>query len=154
MRIDELDTPCLVLDEARMVRNIARKDERMRALRVPMRPHLKTCKSVEVARRMLGDPPRAATVSTLEEAARFAAAGVRDVLYAVGIAPNKLARVLELRRSGVDLSIILDSREQAESVVRACRECGERIPALIEIDADDHRAGVRPGDARLVEIGR
>ena len=154
MKIDALETPCLVLDEARMMRNIARMDERMRGLGVPLRPHLKTCKSIEIARRMLGDPPRPATVSTLEEAARFAAAGVRDILYAVGIAPNKLARVIALRRSGVDLSIILDSRGQADAVVHACRESGERIPVLIEIDADDHRAGVRPDDARLVGIGR
>jgi D-serine deaminase-like pyridoxal phosphate-dependent protein len=95
-----------------------------------------------------------ATVSTLAEAEAFAAAGVRDLLYAVGIAPNKLARVVELRRRGVDLAIILDSEDQARAVADACRAHGERIPVLIEIDADDHRAGVAPGDARLVAIGR
>ena len=54
-----------------------------------------------------------ATVSTLKEAEQFAAAGVRDILYAVGIAPTKLPRVTALRKTGIDLSIVLDSREQA-----------------------------------------
>ena len=43
------------------------------------------------------------------EAEVFADAGVKDLLYAVGIAPAKLDRVLALRRRGVDLTIVLDT---------------------------------------------
>lgn len=154
MRIEALETPCLVLDEARMTRNLERLATRLRTLGVAARPHLKTCKSIDVARRMMRDHGGPATVSTLEEAERFAAAGVRDLLYAVGIAPNKLRRVLTLRRAGIDLSIVLDSVEQARHVASAARESGERIPVLVEVDADGQRAGVAPGDAGLVEIGR
>ena len=75
-----------------------------------------------------------ATVSTLREAEQFAAAGVRDLLYAVGIGPDKLPRVLALRNVGVDLSIILDSLDQAHAVVAACKDSKTRIPVLIEID--------------------
>lgn len=154
MRLDELATPCLVLDPVRMDRNIARMDAKLAVLGVAARPHLKTAKNAEIARRMMRSAAGRATVSTLAEAEAFADAGVRDILYAVGIAPSKLARVVELRRRGIDLSIILDSEEQARAVADACRAHGERIPVLIEIDADDHRAGVAPGDARLVAIGR
>lgn len=154
MRIEDLATPCLVLDPVRMDRNIARMDAKLAALGVAARPHLKTAKNTEIARRMMRSAAGRATVSTLAEAEAFADAGVRDILYAIGIAPNKLARVVELRRRGIDLSIILDSEEQARAVADACRAHGERIPVLIEIDADDHRAGVAPGDARLVAIGR
>jgi len=154
MAIDRLPTPCLLLDPVRMNRNVARMDAKLAALGVAARPHLKTAKSIEIARRMMRSPARAATVSTLAEAEAFAGAGVRDILYAVGIAPNKLARVVELRRRGLDLSIILDSEAQSLAVADACRTLSERIPVLIEIDADDHRAGVPPGDARLVAIGR
>jgi D-serine deaminase-like pyridoxal phosphate-dependent protein len=154
MTLAELPTPCLLLDKQRMDRNIARLADRLQRLGVALRPHLKTAKSVEVARRMMASPAGPATVSTLKEAEEFAAAGVRDILYAVGIAPSKLDRVLALRAKNVDLSIILDSIEQARAVAAKCREARATIPVLIEIDSDDHRAGVRPGDGKLLEIGR
>jgi D-serine deaminase-like pyridoxal phosphate-dependent protein len=63
--------------------------------------------------------------------------------------------VIELRRGGVDLAVILDTVEQAEAVALASRTSGEAIPALIEIDCDGHRSGVPPQDIeRLVSIGR
>src|SRR4051812_48844584 len=146
-RLHSLPTPSLVLDEARMTRNIARLRAHMAELGVALRPHLKTAKSVDVARRLLtgGDGP--ATVSTPREAEVFAGAGVRDILYAVGVSPDKLARVLALRQTGCDLSIVLDSVMQAKAVVKATRRSGDAIPALIEIDCDGHRSGLLPEDA-------
>ncbi len=149
-----LVTPALLIDEPRMQRNILRLQERLRGLGVPLRPHLKTCKSIDVALRLMAAPAGPATVSTLKEAEYFALGGVRDILYAVGIAPNKLPRVLALREQGVDLSIVLDSAGQAEAVVGACREARDRIPVLIEIDSDGHRSGIRPDDPELIETGR
>src|SRR5688572_3365585 len=93
-----LPTPCLLLDEQKMERNIARLNARLQRLGVSLRPHLKTAKSVEIARRLMTSPAGPATVSTLREAEAFADAGVTDILYAVGIAPGKLSRVLALRQ--------------------------------------------------------
>jgi D-serine deaminase-like pyridoxal phosphate-dependent protein len=153
--LGELETPCLILDVDRMDRNIARLRKRLDGFDVSLRPHLKTAKSIEVARCVMSSPAGPATVSTLMEATQFAAAGVRDIIYAVGIAPSKLARVLELRAEGVDLAVVLDTVEQAEAVAAASLEAGARIPALIEIDCDGHRSGVPPTNrSRLVEIGR
>jgi D-serine deaminase-like pyridoxal phosphate-dependent protein len=90
----------------------------------------------------------------LAEAGHFAAAGYADIIYAVGIAPQKLGRVVELRRQGVDLAVLLDSVAQAEAVAEASRRAGMRIPALIEIDCDGHRGGIRSADPSLVAIGR
>ncbi|TFZ05641.1 DSD1 family PLP-dependent enzyme [Ramlibacter henchirensis] len=153
--LEDLATPCLVLDADRMDRNIARLRTRLDGLGVALRPHLKTAKSVDVARRVMTSPAGPATVSTLREAEQFVAAGVRDIIYAVGIAPAKLPQVLALRAKGADVAVVLDSVEQARAVASASRRAGTRIPALIEIDCDGHRSGVLPSDRqRLLDIGR
>lgn len=149
-----LTTPSLLLDEAKMMRNIDCLADHAHALGVSLRPHLKTAKSVDVARRLLPGGNGPATVSTLAEAETFFAAGVHDILYAVGIAPQKLPRVVALRASGCDLSVILDNVTQAEEVAKASRKAGEPIPVLIEIDSDGHRGGLRPNDPSLISIGR
>jgi D-serine deaminase-like pyridoxal phosphate-dependent protein len=151
--LDALPTPALILDEARMLRNVARLRGRLGPLGVALRPHLKTVKSVEAARRLLTGGSGPATVSTLKEAEVFSAAGVRDILYAVGIAPQKLSRVLALRATGCDLSVVLDSPEQAIAVAEASRQAGDTVPVLIEIDCDGHRSGLRPDDPAVVSIG-
>jgi len=145
--LGDLQTPCLVLDVDRMDRNIARLRTKLDGLGVTLRPHLKTAKSVEVARRMMSTPQGPATVSTLREAELFAEAGITDVIYAVGVTPSKLAKVIELRRGGCDLAVLLDTVEQAQAVASASREAGIIIPALIEIDCDGHRSGILPGNA-------
>lgn len=151
--LHDLETPCLVLDATRMERNIARLRQKITPLGVGLRPHLKTAKSFDVARLMMDSPRGPATVSTLKEATHFAEAGVRDMIYAVGITPAKLPRVLALRAQGVDLAVVLDTQAQAEAVVVASRGAGTSIPALIEIDCDSHRSGIVPTDReRLVAI--
>ncbi len=150
-----LQTPCLLLDEGRLRANVARMRAHLDRLGVALRPHLKTAKSLDVARIALADPAGPATVSTLREAEYFAAGGVRDILYAVGIAPAKLPRVLAIRAGGADLAVVLDSLEQARAVAEAARAAGDPLPALIEVDADGHRSGVSPDDAdTLVALGR
>ncbi|MEQ5872263.1 DSD1 family PLP-dependent enzyme [Sagittula sp. NFXS13] len=146
--LDDLPTPALLLDESRMMQNIARLSERAETLGVSLRPHLKTAKSVEAARRLTSGVPGPITVSTLAEAEVFYDAGHADILYAVGVAPQKLERVQALRARGCDLVVILDSETQAQAVAHA------KVPALIEIDSDGHRGGLRPDDPVLVHVGR
>jgi D-serine deaminase-like pyridoxal phosphate-dependent protein len=104
---------------------------------------------VEVARLQMTTPAGPAMVSTLRETEAFADAGVTDLPYGVGIAPGKLDRVRALRARGVDLAVILDSVAQAEAVAAASTP---ELPlaALIEIDCDGHRSGVKPHDAALL----
>jgi D-serine deaminase-like pyridoxal phosphate-dependent protein len=148
LRHDALPTPALLLDEAKMMRNIERLAARADGLGVTLRPHLKTAKSVEAARRLTGGTPGPITVSTLAEAEVFHAAGYTDILYAVGIAPQKLLRVQALRAKGCDLTVILDNEAQAQAVAQAT------VPALIEIDSDGHRGGLHPEDPALIRTGR
>ncbi len=154
-RLVTLTTPALLLDERRMLRNISRLAEHITSQGVTLRPHLKTVKSVDIARLLLVDGTGPATVSTLVEAEAFAAAGVSDIIYAVGVAPQKLDRVAAIRAGGCDLAVILDSVEQARATVEASSRVNVAIPALIELDCDGHRSGVDPtDDDALIAIGR
>lgn len=150
--LDTPDTPFAVLDADRLRRNAARLRDHLDALGVPLRLHVKTSKSVEVARQVQVDGP--ITVSTLAEAEHFADAGYRDILYAVGLDPHKLPRVAALLRRGVTLTVLLDTAVQAEAVTRFAHQEELRLPALVEIDCDGHRGGVAPTDPVLVHIGR
>lgn len=154
MQLSNLETPALVLDRGRVERNIARMRDHLSRLGVSLRPHVKTAKSIDVVRLALAGQPGGVTVSTLKEAEYFLAHGIRDILYAVGIAPNKLDHVAALRKQGADITIILDNVAAARAVAAQGRARGMDIPALIEIDSDGHRSGVRPGDETLLGIGR
>ncbi len=153
-RFSTLPTPCLLVDEARMKRNIDRLSRHATSLGVALRPHLKTIKSVEAARLVLANGNGPATVSTLAEAEVFARAGITDILYAVGISPEKLDRVVALHRQGCRLTVLLDCAAQAEAVAAASEASGVAIPAMIEIDSDGHRSGLTAKDPDLIEVGR
>ena len=153
-QLNEIATPAALIDETRMTRNIARMQERMGALGVRLRPHVKTPKCVEVARRQHGAGADGITVSTLKEAEQFFAAGFTDVLYAVAIVPAKLDRVLALRRRGCRLTIIVDSVVAAQAVAAKGRQENHKLDVMIEIDCDGHRSGVDADSDLLIEIGR
>ena len=149
----DLPTPALILSLPRLEANAARMREKVRALGVTLRPHVKTSKSIEVLRVLAGDRDVPITVSTLAEARYFFAHGVRDILYAVGIAPVKLPQVADLLAAGCTLRVILDSIDAAEAVRQFGEAQGLTIEVLIEIDSDGHRAGVASDDPQLLEIG-
>ncbi len=153
-QLSKLETPCLLLDRGKLERNIARMREHLARLGVGLRPHVKTAKCIEVTQLARAGQPGGITVSTLKEAEQFFAHGITDILYAVGIAPNKLDHVAALRQRGADITILLDSREAAREVNARGRALGIQYPALIEIDSDGHRSGVKPDAAELIDIGR
>lgn len=152
MRIIDADTPSLVLDLDKVRKNINQAKRKAASLGVAWRPHLKTHKCVEVARLQMHTPEGPATVSTVKEAERFFEAGVRDMIYAVGIAPHKLPRIHALNSRGADVKIILDNVAAARAVSAFCKENRTRIGVLIEIDCDGHRSGVKPEDPALVAV--
>ena len=154
MNLHTIDTPALIIDEVKMDANIAKMSDKAKSLGVTLRPHLKTSKCWEVAKRQIWTPQGPATVSTLKEAEEFAAHGVTDMIYAVGIAPQKLHRVANIIRRGVDLKIILDSTEAAQAVTRFCQEERLEIKVLIEIDCDGHRSGLKPDSEEIVRVAQ
>jgi D-serine deaminase-like pyridoxal phosphate-dependent protein len=152
--LSTLDTPAAVIDLRRMQHNIARMQDRMNALGVRFRPHVKTSKCTPVARAQLAAGAQGITVSTLKEAAQFHADGIDDILYAVGMAPGKLPQALALCRRGCRLKIITDSAASAAAIVAFGRAEGEVFEVLIEIDTDGHRSGIKPDEPALLEVAR
>ncbi len=150
MKLDELATPCLLLERPVLARNLARMKERAAALGVALRPHLKTAKCAEVAKR--ADAGGGFTVATLAEAEYFAAAGFRDLTCAVGMLPARLPRAAQLLRAGVRLRLLCDEPATAAALGRGAAALGVRFEVLIEIDCGGRRGGVPAGSPALLEI--
>jgi D-serine deaminase-like pyridoxal phosphate-dependent protein len=148
MKLADLPTPCLVLDRFILERNIERMAHAVGRHAVALRPHMKTAKSIDVARLALDGQPGGITVSTLAEAEYFAAHGIGDILYAVGITPQKLDQVAKINAAGAHVLVLTDDPETASAI--AAHPVAPR--ALIEIDTGESRGGVAPVDARLLEI--
>lgn len=149
----DIDTPALVVDLERLDRNIARMNAIAARLDVSLRPHVKTAKCTAIARRIFGGVGPV-TVSTLREAEYFLADGFTDLRYAVGFAPSKTARAAALVRAGATLSVLVEDVATAQAIAAAAAREGVRFGVLVEIDADGHRAGLRPDDPQLVEVAR
>ncbi|MBS0374580.1 MAG: alanine racemase [Proteobacteria bacterium] len=153
-RIAELPTPVALLDLEQMDRNIRRMQSHLDDLGVPLRPHVKTSKCPRVVAAQLAAGGRGITVSTLKEAEQFFAAGVRDIVYAVGVSPDKLPAVLALRQRGCELKIVTDNADAAAAIVAAGRAAGTTLEVWLEIDTDGHRSGLAPEGEALLAVGR
>ena len=109
---------------------------------------MKTAKSIDVARLAIAGQPGGITVSTLAEAEYFAGYGVSDILYAVGITPQKLDQVAKLNSAGAAVLVLTDDLDVAGAI--AAHSAPPR--ALIEIDTGEGRGGLSPDDDRLLAI--
>jgi D-serine deaminase-like pyridoxal phosphate-dependent protein len=151
--LSNIETPCLLLDKETIDKNIQRLNHHIGNLGVTLRAHMKTAKSVEIANFLFEGAKGSITVSTLKEAEGFSNSGFTDIIYAVGVSPQKLDRIYAIRKNGNQLKIILDSKEQAEFVSEYVKRTGDAIEVLIEIDCDGHRSGVGPANKeRLLDI--
>jgi D-serine deaminase-like pyridoxal phosphate-dependent protein len=106
--VTDAPTPALLVDRAAVERNTRRMSERMSALGVRLRPHVKTHKCVEAARIQIRGCFGGITVSTLAEARGFAAAGFGDITYAVPVAPQRLAEVMAIGAGIERLAVVVD----------------------------------------------
>jgi D-serine deaminase-like pyridoxal phosphate-dependent protein len=140
--IDDLDTPCLVVDQRLFEANVALCMERLAGVHV--RPHLKTAKSPIVARLLLGTGAVGVCVAKLGEAEVMLEGGIDDVLITTElVGPAKLRRLVALRERWPDanLRIVVDSWEGASRVNDAL---SDPIETLIEVNVAQNRCGVAP----------
>lgn len=145
MRLADLPTPCLVLDRRILQRNLDSMARSVVRHGVGLRPHMKTAKSIDVMR-LAG--VSAITVSTLAEAEYFVGHGVADILYAVGITPQKLDQVMKLNATGAHVMVVTDDPDVAGHI--GAQATPPRV--LIEVDTGEHRGGLTPDDPMLLDI--
>jgi len=152
MKIDQLDTPNLILDKARLQRNINTMNTRAHELGVGLRPHLKTAKSADVARLATDGNAGGITVSTLSEAEYFFKNGFKDITYATCIIPSKLDRAVALLAKGAELKLITDNTDIAHAIANYMPHNKVCLKIMVEIDCGEHRTGVLQTAPELIEI--
>ncbi|MBI3946893.1 MAG: alanine racemase [Armatimonadetes bacterium] len=153
MRINDLDTPVVVVDVDVMERNLRRAADYTRRHGLALRPHTKTHKTPEIARRQveLGAPGIA--VAKVGEAEVMADAGLDDILIAYPqVGAQKMHRLMALcERARV--RVALDSEESATQIARAAAAAGHTIGILVEVDTGMRRCGL-PIGPELVALCR
>ena len=150
----DLGTPSLILNRTRLRRNIERMSAACARNKVSLRPHMKTAKSIDVARLVLQNQDQRIAVSTLKEAEYFAAHGIKDIQYAVTVLPNKLARVAEIQKSGATVTLATDNAAMTQTLADKAAELGAHFQLQVEIDSGENRAGIYPQDPQLSTIGQ
>lgn len=152
--IAALDTPTMLVDLTLMEQNITTLFAALRPTGVHIRPHLKTTKSIHLARRFAAAGATGICVAKLSEAEVLAALGCTDLLItSVIVGPIKIRRLvaLFLRCGGRGLRIVVDDAGVASAIDAALAEAGcpedRRLETLLDLDVGLHRTGVQPGAA-------
>ncbi len=153
MFIRQLDTPALLVDLDVMERNLRRAAEYARAHDLRLRPHTKTHKVPELARRQLELGATGITVAKVGEAEVMLGADPPDLLVAYPIiGRSKLERLAAVARR-TRVTVMLDNLHAARQLSDAAREAHVEFGVLAEVDVGLGRTGVTPGD-ELVEFIR
>ncbi len=152
--LSEIETPAVVIDRERLLRNIDWAQGLADRLGVALRPHVKTHKCVEIARLQLERGAAGLTASKADEALVFIAAGVKSITVAYPlIDARKVQRLLSAAREyGTDLRVVVDSRAAVELLRSVASELQVNFAVFVEIDVGLHRCGVSADDPVLLEL--
>jgi D-serine deaminase-like pyridoxal phosphate-dependent protein len=131
-------TPSLVIDLAKVERNIARLAKYASAAGIDVRPHTRSHKSLEMARRKVGAGAVGLTAAKVGEAEVMAAAS-HDLLIAYPVVDrHRCHRLASLASGGVRVRVAADSAEGIDALAEAARRAGVRIGLLVDLDAGFH----------------
>ncbi|MGZ7039184.1 MAG: alanine racemase [Thermoanaerobaculia bacterium] len=148
----QLDTPAFLVDRTIVARNCAQMHEKAKASSVHFRPHVKTHKTVEIAKMQHAGYRGPITVSTMAEAEFFADAGFVNMTYAVPIAPEKLARAAALASRIERLNVLIDHESAFAALEEFHRAESATFDVFLKVDCGYHRAGVDPDAADSVRL--
>ncbi len=153
-KIRELDTPALVIDLDTMERNLRRMAEWFAGRPCALRPHAKTHKCTEVARRQVKLGAIGITCAKLGEAEAMAAGGIEDILIANQVVGAvKLRRLASLARRAM-ITVAVDDLANAAEIGQVVRHAGATVGVLIEVDTGMGRCGIPPDEASVVRFAQ
>ncbi|MDQ3070644.1 MAG: alanine racemase [Acidobacteriota bacterium] len=143
MKLTDIATPAVVIDTARLERNIDAMQRGAAAAGFQLRPHAKTHKLPEVARMQIARGAAGICCAKPSEALVFAAAGIEDIRIPYPVHPSKQHDILALMDL-CRLSIIVDDAEVLSEWARVMGKAGRTLRVLVKVDVGFHRCGVDP----------
>src|SRR4030095_3221540 len=150
MTRDDIPTPALLLDLDRFERNIRRMAAHARAVGKNLRPHAKTHRCPEIARRQVSAGALGVACAKLGEAEVMARAGVRGLLITTEVvSPAAIRRLSQLTAAAPDTLLVVDNAENIKTLGREAAADGVTINILVDIDVGNRRTGVAPGAPAL-----
>ncbi len=146
MRIEELDTPALIVDLDGLEDNLDRYQSYFDQHGIGLRPHIKTHKSIAIAHMQMRRGAIGITCQKLGEAEVMAAGGVdQDILIPFNIiGQQKLDRLTALARR-TRLTVAADSHYTVDGLSQAAASAGVEIGVIVELDQG--RTGVATAQA-------
>lgn len=154
MPLVEVDTPALIVDLDAFEGNLRRLAQALpKDGRVKLRPHAKTHKSPDIARRQMALGAVGVCCQKVAEAEALVRGGVDDILVSNQIVgPTKLRRLAALAREA-RMGVCVDDAGNVADLDAAAGEAAVTLRILVEIDVGAKRCGVEPGEpaARLAE---
>ena len=148
---DQVDTPALLIYKDKLDKNIQHMQDLAVSAGVALRPHLKTHKSVWIAKKQLATGAIGVTVAKLSEAERMAENGITNIMIANQIThPGKMSR-LALLNNNIELIIGIDNPDQIDLLKPMFRNEHKPLNVSIEINSGFNRCGVVP-DGSLYEL--
>ena len=150
-----LCTPALILDLAALERNLLAMAAFCDRHGVALRPHAKTHKSVEVARRQLGAGAIGISVATIGEAERLTDGGIGNLLITSPLAtPAKLRRLRALLDRAEGLMAVADSVRGVDALAEAVAGADRRLIVLVDIGVGRQRTGCTSTEQALAVAHR
>jgi D-serine deaminase-like pyridoxal phosphate-dependent protein len=142
----EIPTPGLIVDLDRFEANLRTMADHCRRAGCGFRPHAKTHKCPEIARRQVASGALGVCVATVPEAEAMVAGGIRGVLLTSPVADRgKAERVAALARTEGQVMAALDSTRGADLLDAAARAISVRLDVLVDLDVGSRRTGITPG---------
>lgn len=149
-KIHDLPTPCLALDLDRFESNLDKMSAFTAAHRIALRPHAKTHKCVNIARRQVERGAIGICAATIAEAEVLIRGGIRGLLITGEmVGEPKITRLMRLLERAPETMAVVDDAGNVRDLERAAAKAGVRLALLIDLDIGQNRTGVEPGEPAL-----